>query len=181
MRASHPHHAHMETAFLQLSFAIKFWHFLDLHPIDKDKFDIDLSIQDAGNCVCFSSNEFHTYQDILVASENNISIVFGSAVVTLWEGIREYGSISTKQLTPSNGKKDGIAALSYMLRCCFAHGTAAPVWSIRDNKYKVQYYVGNKIIDLSNVKDGQIFDYQSICGYETLWMLKAEAYAIGLL
>ncbi len=31
------------------------------------------------------------------------------------------------------------------------------------------------------IADGQAFDYQSIGGYETLWLLKAEAYANSLL
>ena len=176
-----PHHDHINTAFLQLSFAIKLWNFLDEHPIDKEKFDIDLTIQDPGNCVCLSGGEFHTYQDLQIASENNISIAFGAAAITLWEAIRERGSVSTKQLDPKGSQKDSLATLSYMLRCCFAHGTAAPVWSIRDKKYRMQYHVGNKTIDLSAIKDRQVFDYQSIGGYETLWLLKAEAHANGLL
>ena len=170
-----PHHEHIETAFLQLSFVIKLWNFLDEHPIDKDDFDIDLTIQDPGNCVCLSGGEFHTYQDLQIASENNISIAFSATAITLWEAIREHGSISTKQLNPKASPKDSLTALSYMLRCCFAYGTAVPVWSIRDKKYKVQYRVGNKTVDLSNIKDHQTFDYQSIGGYETLWQLKVEA------
>lgn len=175
------HHKHIETAFLQLSFAIKLWNFLDNYPIDKEKFDIDLIIQDSDNCVCLAEGEFHTYQDIQIASENNISIAFGAAAITLWEAIREHSSISTKQLDPESSQKNRLAALSYMIRCCFAHGTAAPIWSIRDDKYRVRYFVGNKTIDLSNIKDGQAFNYQSIGGYETLWLLKTEAHTHGLL
>lgn len=65
-----PHHAHIGTAFLQLSFAIKLWTFLKEHPIDKDKFDIDLTIQSPGNCVVLPGGEFHTYQDLQLASEH---------------------------------------------------------------------------------------------------------------
>ncbi|MGQ3684234.1 MAG: hypothetical protein ACUBOA_04350 [Candidatus Loosdrechtia sp.] len=175
-----PHHKHIETAFLQLSFAIKLWHFLDVHPIAKDEFDIDLIIQDPHNYVSLSGGEFHSYDDLRLASENNISIVFGAAAITLWEAIREHSAISTKDLNPMRSRTENLAALSYMLRCCFAHGTAAPVWSIRNKKYETQYRVGNKTIDLSG-KDGQVFTYESIGGYETLWMLKAEAHIHGLL
>jgi hypothetical protein len=176
-----PHHDHIETAFLQLSFAIKLWNFLDTNPIDKEKFDIDLTIRDSDNCVCLSEGEFHTYDDLILASENNISIAFGATALTLWEAIKEHNAISTKQLNPKSNQKDSLAALSYMLRCCFAHGTAAPVWSIQDPKYKILYRVGNKAIDLSTIADGQAFDYQSIGGYETLWLLRDVALNIGLL
>ena len=175
------HHDHIDTAFLQLSFAIKLWHFLDEHPIDKDCFDIDLTIQDPGNCLCLSGNEFHTYEDLQLAAENNISICFGAATITLWEAIREHSGLASGKLNPKSNGNENLAALSYMLRCCFAHGTASPVWSIQDNKYKTSYRVGNKTIDLSHVVDQQPFDYSSIGGYETLWLLRAEAHEKGLL
>jgi hypothetical protein len=176
-----PHYDHIETAFLQLSFAIKLWNYFDTNQIDKEKFDIDLTIQDKDNCVCLSSGEFRTYDDLILASENNISIAFGAATITLWEAIREHSAIVTKQLNPNSCQKHLLAALSYMLRCCFAHGTAAPVWSIRDKKYKILYRLGNKSIDLSTFTNGQAFDYQSIGGYETLWLIKDEAKNAGLL
>ncbi len=178
---SQPHHDHIETSFLQLSFAIKLWNYLDVHPIDKDAFDIALTIQSPGNCVCLQHGEFHTYEDLQLAAENNISIAFGSAAVTLWEAIREHSALTARHLNPTANQQENLAALSYMLRCCFAHGTAAPKWSILDPKYRVQYRVGNKIIDLSQIADGQIFDYTSIGGYETLWFLKDESYSAGLL
>jgi hypothetical protein len=81
-----PHHQHIDTAFLQLSFAIKLWHFLDKHPIDKEIFDIALTIEEPRNRVCLSQNEFHTYLDLQLAAENNISISFGTAAITLWGG-----------------------------------------------------------------------------------------------
>ena len=172
---------HIETAFLQLSFAIKLWHYLGEHPIRKDEFDIALTAQDQRNCVCLAADEFPTYQVIQLASENNITIAFGAAAITLWEAIREHSSINLGCLNPANGKRDELAAFSYMLRCCFAHGMAAPVWSIKSNKYKVRYHIGNKIIDLSAL-DGMPFDdYQSIGGYDTLWQLKAESYKNGLI
>ncbi len=126
-------------------------------------------------------NEFETYQDLQVAAENNISISFGAAAITLWEAIREHSGTSSRKLNPRNSRKENLAALSYMIRCCFAHGTARPVWSIYDTKYKIVYNVGNKSIDLSKIADNQPFDYSSIGGYETLWSLKAEARVNGLL
>ena len=176
-----PHHDHIDTAFLQLSFSIKLWHFLDEHPIDKETYDIDLTIEDPGSRICLPRNEFQTYKDLQLAAENNISICFGGAAITLWEAIREHSGLVSGKLKPNNSRTDNLAALSYMLRCCFAHGTARPVWSIQDSKYKTAYHVGNKTIDLSQVEDQQPFDYPSISGYDTLWQLKAKARAQGLL
>jgi len=174
------HHQHLETAFLQLSFSIKLWHFLDEHPIDKDKFDVPLTLTEPGSIICLAGGEFHEYQDLQLAAGNNISIVFGAVGITLWEAIREYSGLRPDQLDPKACYRENLAALSYMIRCCYAHGTAAPVWSIRNAKYRVTYRVGNKSIDLSTVQNGQVFDYKSIGGAETLRLLKVEAERIGL-
>jgi hypothetical protein len=175
------HLQHIDTSFLQLSFAIKLWHYTDQRRIDKESFDIDLTIQDDSNCLVLLNNEFKSYSDLIIASENNISICFGAAAITLWEAIKENTGYVPNKLKPDEDKKQNIASLSYMLRCCFAHGTAAPIWTILANKYKTKYFVGNKIIDLSKIENGQAFDYQSICGYETLWFIKDEAKSMGLL
>ena len=171
----------VDTAFLQLSFAIKLWYFLDKHPIDKDAFDIALTVNDEGSRVCLPHNEFESYDAMRVASEHNISICFGVAANTLWEAMREKTNIKTGQLNPDADRASNIASLTYMIRCCFAHGPATPVWQIRSEKYKTQYRVGNKEIDLRGIANGTPVDYASIGGYETLWFLKAEALAEGLI
>lgn len=160
---------------------MKLWHFLDAHPIEKENFDISLTIEAHGGRVCLVHNEFETYEALQVAAENNISICFGAAAITLWEAIREHSGLSSGKLDPEKSRSENLAALSYMIRCCFAHGAASPVWSIRANKYKTAYRVGNKTVDLSKIADKQPFDYPSIGGYETLWDLKVEARAEGLL
>lgn len=175
------HLEHIETSFHQLSFAIKLWHYTDSGNIDKNKFDINLTIQDSNNCVVLHENEFVTYDDLIIASENNISICFGAASLTLWEAIHEKMNYKPSKLKPNDDEKQNLASLSYMIRCCFAHGTAAPIWSIKDSKYKTKYKVGNNEIDLSIISDGQAFDYSCIGGYETLWMIKNEAEAMQML
>lgn len=179
MRA--PHHKHIATAFLQLSFAIKLWIFLEEYPIDKEKFDSAALIQSPENCVELPKGEFHTYQDLQLASENNISIAFGAAAITLWGAIREHNSFEPKKISPQTNPEGNLAALSYMLRCCFAHGSAVPVWSILNEKYKTKYLVGNKTIDLSVISNGEPFSYESIGGYKTLWLLRDDAYACQLI
>ena len=172
---------HVDTAFKQLSFAIKLWHFLEVHPIDKDDFDIALTVKDGESRICLVHNEFSNYDEIRVASENNISICFGSAANVLWEAMRENRDIRPKQLDPNADRASSIASLTYMIRCCFAHGPAVPVWLIQNAKYRTKYEVGNRMVDLSVIEDGRIFNYASIGGYETLWLLKEEALTEGLI
>ena len=152
-----------------------------MHSIDKDAFDIALTVEDEGSRVCLPHNEFESYDAIRVASEHNISICFGVAANTLWEAMREKSNLESGQLDPDADRASNIAALTYTVRCCFAHGPAAPVWRIQREKYKTQYRVGNKVIDLRGLADGTPFDYASIGGYETLWFLKAEALAEELI
>ena len=174
-----PHLDALETGFLQLSFAIKLWHYLDQHPINKDQFDIALTVEDAKNRVCLPHNEFHSYEEIKIASENNISICFGATALTLWEALNETLQYSKTNPNPMTTKKEKLAGLSYMIRCCFAHGTAIPRWDI-NSKYQKTYTVGNKIIDLTSLH-GQPFDYSHIDGYETLWVIRSEASVLGML
>ena len=171
----------VDTAFLQLSFALKLWNFLDVHPIDKDDFDIALTVEDGAARICLPHNEFATYDAVRVASEHNVSICFGVAANTLWEAMREKGDLRTGDLDPEADRAGNLASLTYMIRCCFAHGPAAPVWRIARNKYRTRYRVRNKEIDLSDIGDGTPFEYACIGGHETLWLLKDEALAEGLI
>lgn len=175
------HRNHIDTALLQLSFAFKLQNYLDEHPIDRDKFDVALTIEDSNSRICLVHDEFQTYDDLQLAATNNVSIVFGAVAITLWEAISEYAGLKSKLLDPQASKRENLASLSYMIRCCFAHGTAQPIWSIFNPKYKTIYRVGNKTIDLSVIVDGQPFEYSSISGHETLVLLAHEARANGLL
>ena len=171
----------VDSAFLQLSFAIKLWHFLDVHPIDKDAFDMDLTVEDGGARICLPHGEFESYGAMRVASEHNISICFGVAANTLWEAMREKGNLVTRCLDPGADRASNLASLTYMIRCCFAHGPAAPVWRIERDRHRTRYRVGNKEIDLSGIGNGTPFEYASIGGHGTLWFLKDEAASEGMI
>ncbi|MBI5588567.1 MAG: hypothetical protein HY889_09420 [Deltaproteobacteria bacterium] len=174
-----PHTKALDTAFLMLSFAIKLWHYLQEHPINKELFDISLTINAPGNIICLADNEFDSYDDIVLASENNISICFGAATCTLWEALNKNLPYTKGNPNPMNTEEEKLAGLCYMIRCCFAHGTTVPRWQITD-RYKTCYNVYNKTIDLTILKNGQPFYYKHIGGYETLWSLRAKASELGL-
>lgn len=174
-----PHFEGLETAFSQLSFAIKLWHYFDTNRFDKELFDISLTAEYEAGRVCLVHNEFATFDHLLVATERNISICFGAAAITLWEALKEKNGYNPSRMDPSHSPDEMLASLSYMLRCCSAHGTAVPRWQIRE-RYRVVYNVGNKSIDLRGV-DGLAFEYSAIGGCETLWLLRADAQAHGML
>jgi hypothetical protein len=174
-----PHFEGLETAFLQLSFAIKLCHYLNMNRFDKKLFDMPLTVEYEAGRLCLAHNEFATFDDLLLAAENNISICFGAAAITLWEALKERNGYATSRMDPIRSPDEMLASLSYMLRCCFAHGTAAPRWQINE-KYRVVYKVGNKSIDLRGV-DGLPFAYTAIDGCETLWLLRADAQARSML
>jgi len=171
----------LDTAFLQLSFAIKLWNFIGLYGIDKSKFDRDLTIIESGERIQFPENEFNTDTDILIASENNITVCFGAAVITLWEAIKDKGRFSPSRL-PSllSTLEQKTAGLIYMIRCCFAHSAAVPSWHIKSDKYKILYTVGTKSIDLRTVNDTK-FEYETVKGYNTLLELRDFSLNHGML
>ena len=45
-QVARPHFDGLETAFLQLSFAMKLWHYIQEHPLSPNEFDISLTIQE---------------------------------------------------------------------------------------------------------------------------------------
>lgn len=172
---------YLKTAFLQLSFAIKLWHYASNGLLDKDKFDIDISIKEESNVIVLTNSEFETYDDIVLSCENMISINFGIASTVLWECVHEKGIYTPAKLpNPLITKEEKLAGFSYMLRCCFAHGPAVPRWKIDKPKYLTQYAVGNRAIDLSCLNDKD-FNYKDIGGYDTLWLLKNDMESLGMI
>jgi hypothetical protein len=169
------HSIHLETAFLQLSFALKLQAYFERFPPNKEVLDLPYTIKshDGLDQTHLPSGQFHTDDNIFVATENNIQVCFAAAAITLWEAVNETGRFETSSLDPSKNEEQMIAALIYQLRCCFAHGTAVPKWEIRNSKYKIIYKLRKKSIDLRFV-DGQVFSFESIDGFGTLWILRSE-------
>jgi hypothetical protein len=122
--------------------------------------------------------EFAQDYQLEIAAGNNISICFGIAAITLWEAIREHSGLESQKLDPSSSKREMLAGLSFVIRCCFAHGTVQPVWKLAQ-KYRIQYQLGNRPVDLHNV-DGFPFNYAQLGGIDGLRILWREAEAIGL-
>jgi len=109
-------------------------------------------------------------------------LAFGAAAITLCESVERNGIITAsilnnKKVVTSDTEK--IAALTYMLRCCFAHGLTAPKWSM-SVKYQISYKVGKKNIDLSG-KNRSPFSFDHILGHETLILMRSGLARLGLI
>ena len=175
-----PHFKGLETAFLQLSFAIKLWHYMQEHPLDPEVFDISLTIQeDIGSLYVMPNGEFNDTSQLEIAAANNIAICFGTAAITLWEAIREHSGLESQSLNPSACQREMLAGLSYAIRCCFAHGTVRPVWKLAP-KYRIEYQLGNRMVDLRHA-DGSPFDYAHLGGLDGLRILLDQVEAMGLI
>lgn len=179
-QVARPHFEGLETAFLQLSFAMKLWHYIQEHPLPPDEFDISLTIQeDNGSLYVMHSGEFNDAHQIEIAAGNNIAICFGVAAITLWEAIREYSGLESHALDPSASEREMLAGLSFAIRSCFAHGTARPVWKLA-SKYRIEYRLGNRLVDLRSA-DGSPFDYTQLGGVDGLKILRSRARALCLI
>ena len=177
---SNTHTDLLDTAYLQFSFSVKLFDYLDRKaPFDKDQFDVSLINLEKGNILNLPHNQFNKYADIVDAAANAISISFGAAANTLYEAIKEKrkDSLYNKRLET---EADKIECIVYMIRCCFAQGLATPTWKINQAFHEVKYNLNNKEIDLSAL-DGKIFEAQDIGGYESLFILKDKAKRLGML
>ena len=97
-----PYHRHLKTAFLQVAYAIKAWHYLDTHRVPKQDFDDAITLDDEGSILALPDCQFQRYGDILLAAQNAIQISFGAAAITLWEAVREFGNIKPQKLRPND-------------------------------------------------------------------------------
>lgn len=73
--AARPHQEALEAAFLQLSCAIKIWHFMRSGGVQRESIDIALTAVAAAAGVPFVmlEGEFQSDNDVILASENNTS------------------------------------------------------------------------------------------------------------
>lgn len=145
----------------------------------KESFDIALTAVDAaGVPYVMLEREFQSNDDVILASENNISICFAAAAITLWEAIREHSGVESRVLSPLASERDKIAGLAFAVRCCFAHGTAAPRWYLAP-KYRQRYELPGLCVDLTAAAD-QPFDYSYMGGPGGLRVLRRLAVSVGL-
>jgi len=117
--------------------------------------------------VVLPDQSFSSDDDFILALQNNVTIAFGAAAITL-NVCREELRIKLPVEIQSN--QDYLVALIYQIRNCFAHDIAEPKWIVKP-RYQLVYDLGCKQIDLRDV-NGASFEYDDIGGLDTLMVLR---------
>jgi hypothetical protein len=123
--------------------------------------------QSGKSLVVLPDQSFNSNDDFILALQNNVTIAFGAAAITL-NVCREEMGITLPD--PIQSTEDHLVALIYQIRNCFAHDIAEPKW-VMAPRYQLVYDLGYKQIDLRNV-NGKHFEYDDIGGLDTLTVLR---------
>jgi hypothetical protein len=159
---------YIDTAFKQLTFAWKLYNYALKGHISLDALDRPISFQEGRTILVLPDTVFTSPADIIIAFENNLTITFGAAAITLNRCREEAG---VRLADPIITEVDQFASVAYQLRNAFAHDIAEPRWNITNPRYARSYEFGGIRIDLTNVGD-KLFEYHDIGGPDVLFTLK---------
>lgn len=115
-------------AFLQLEFSIKLFCHFERGEIDKDSFDRQTTIRLPGGDLSFPHSAFHTYHDLVLASQNVYSATLGLSAVALDTALSDAGLKNDPSDLSDRGQ---LRSFVYMVRCAFAHDLMHPKWEAR--------------------------------------------------
>jgi hypothetical protein len=165
--------SYLPTAFANVEFAWKLLAYGEAGEIELDKLDIEIVFQDDNGRPFYvpPAKIFSEPDDLLLALQNNLTIAFGAAAITLHRSIEEAG-----HKVPGGGiesEKEQCIALVYQVRNAFAHNMAEPRWDMRNPVFKRRYRIDGKTIDLREL-NGKLFSYGDF-SVESLFFLKSYA------
>jgi hypothetical protein len=157
------------TAFTNLDLALKLLASAEDGGLTRSSIKDGESItwQSGKSFVVLPDQSFKSEDDFVLALQNNVTIAFGAAAITLNVCREEIGIPVPSAIQSSH---DHLVALIYQIRNCFAHDIAEPQWVMKP-RYQLVYDLGYKQIDLSNV-NGKPFEYDDIGGLDTLAVLR---------
>lgn len=158
---------YLDSAFAQLELAIKLMHAAEQGKVRREEIDLPLTIAEGNSILVLADQTLHTDTDFINAMQNNVSIAFGAAAITLNRCREEIGHPLPN---PIDTEVEQWIALVYQIRNAFAHDIAEPKWEVKP-RYARPYQVGAVKADLSNLH-GQHFDYYQLGGPEALFFLK---------
>ena len=115
-------------AFLQLEFSIKLFCHFERGEVDKDSFDRQTTIRLPGGDLSFPHSAFHTYRDLVLASQNVYSTTLGLSAVALDTALSDGGIRNDPTDLSERGQ---LRSFIYMVRCAFAHDLMHPKWEAR--------------------------------------------------
>ena len=114
---------YLPTAFGQLAFAWKLYNYGLNGLINPAELDAEVTFQNA-NITFMVPKALEQPEDLIVALENNLTIAFGAAAITL-NRVRE--EIGLTLPNPIDSEHEQCIALIYQIRNAFAHDIAEPV------------------------------------------------------
>ncbi len=164
----------VEQAFKQLEFAIKLMCYCELGELDKDKFDTDLTILLGEENLGFPDGSFQSDQEVVTASQINVSICFGVSAMQL------NAAFEAAKIEPNPNSRDPIdelRTLVYMVRCAFAHNPAKPCWEARgDYARNCQLNLGESDLPIDMAAlHGSDFDYAHLGGFANWYKIREMA------
>lgn len=158
---------YLDSAFAQLELAIKLMHAAEQGRVTREEIDLPLTIAEGNSVLVLADQTLHTDEDFINAMQNNVSVAFGAAAITL-NRCREEIGLSLPD--PIDTEREQWIALVYQIRNAFAHDIAEPMWEMKP-RYARPYQIGAVKADLSNLH-GRHFDYYQLGGPEALFVLK---------
>lgn len=161
---------YLDTAFAQLEFSIKLMHFAEEGSIDLEHLDVPLTIEDGRSVLVLQDKIFKDPNDFINACQNNVSICFGAAAITL-NRCREERGIPLPD--PIVNETEQCVALVYQIRNAFAHDISEPRWKIKP-RYAREYQIGGVRANLQ-LLNGVPFAYDHIGGPDALFFLRNYA------
>ena len=168
---------YIDSAISQLAFAIKLMDAAEDGLLDLETIDRPLTISDGPAIWVLPDRVLQSPDDLILACQNNVSIAYGAAAITL-NKCREEAGVSLPVDIVS--ECDQWVALVYQIRNAFAHDIAEPRWQISKVRYAREYRVGPVSADLRAL-EGTHFDYSHVAGPEGLYRLKCygDEHAFG--
>lgn len=159
---------YVDTAFKQLELAIKLMVSAETGALQVEDVDTPVTIEDGPSVLVLPDRVLLSQGDLIHACQNNVSIAFGAAAITL-NRCREEALISLPD--PITTEVEEWVALVYQIRNAFAHDISEPRWKISGARFARAYKVGRIKADLTTL-NGAPFEYAELGGPEALFALK---------
>ncbi len=166
---------YLDTAFAQLAFAWKLFVYAEDRKIDLDQLDKALTFKEGRMVFVLPDKIFDSYEDLILACQNNLGVVFGAAAISLNRSREESG---IKLPNPIQTERDQFVSLTYQIPNSFSHDMAEPRWNMNLERYRRKYEFGRVRVDLTRIENEQPFRYEDIGGPDVLFAMKD--YFVGI-
>ncbi len=163
---------YLSTAFGQLAAAWKLYNYALEGRIDLDALDIPLTFKEGTMLLVLPDKIFDTNDDLILFFENNLSIHFGAAAITLNRAREEAGIPLPNEIVSED---EQFISVVYQIRNAFAHDISEPRWHMNE-RYRRRFEFGRMLIDLTELNQ-EHFRYEQIGGPDILFRMKDYAEA----